>query len=131
MTGLAGVTILLGVLVILVRGPLAVAPDATLRAYRELLATDARVRIMGGCLAALAAAMITLARGSELVEARIVAALGWCMAAVAVFFLLLFPAAYRRLAESLLEAASQALRPLGAIGVGIGALLIWLGLSML
>jgi len=131
MTGLATLTILLGILAILSRGPLVFAPEATLGVYRKLLETNARVRIMGACLLALGVAMIVLAQGSELTAARIIAFLGWYMACVAVLFLLLFPAAYRRFALSMLEATSQALRPLGAMGVGFGVLLIWLGLSVL
>jgi uncharacterized protein YjeT (DUF2065 family) len=131
MTGLAAITILLGVLAILSRGPLVFAPDATLGVYRKLLESNARVRIMGCCLAALGVAMVVLAQGSELTAVRIIGFLGWYMVCVAALFLLLFPAAYRRFALSMLEATSQAVRPLGAMGVGVGVLIIWLGLSVL
>lgn len=131
MTGLAVVSILLGVVIILSRGPLVLAPEGTLRVYRKLLATNSRVRIMGVGITALAVAMILLSRGHELTSARVISIMGWCIACVAVFLLLLFPSAYRQLAESLLDATSQALRPVGAIAVGVGVLFIWLGLSVL
>ncbi len=131
MKELAIVSIVLGSVIILSRGPLVLAPDATLRVYRKLLATNTRVRIMGTCMLPLSVAMIVLAQGSELTAAWIISVIGWYMALMTVFVLLIFPSAYRQLALSLLEAVSQAIRPLGAIGVGIGVLFIWLGLSML
>jgi uncharacterized protein YjeT (DUF2065 family) len=131
MIGLATVCIVLGLVIIVSRGPLVLAPDATLRVYRQLLATDARVRILGACIVALAVPMILVAQGSDLTTAKVVFVMGWGMACVGVLLLLLFPAAYRRFAESILDAMSQALRPVGAIAVGIGVLFIWMGVSVL
>jgi hypothetical protein len=64
MNELSLVYVAVGVLVIVVRGPLIFAPAATIDFYRRLLATDARVRVMGVVVGAVGLALIAEGRGS-------------------------------------------------------------------
>ncbi len=129
MSELSLVYVAIGILVVAVRGPLVFAPAATIDLYRRLLATDARVRVMGVAVGAVGLALIAEGRGSG-IATQILFTFGWFMAAVALFFVIL-PAPYRRLAASVLDFAagisSSVSRVAGMIGVLIGAFLIYLG----
>lgn len=123
--------ILVGVLVIVGRGPLVFAPQATIRFYERMLSTDARVRAIGVPIGLLAAALLVLPPG-EGTAAGLLRLLGWIFA-VATVWLLVAPGSYRRLAQGVLEFAAQSVdsavvRGLGLFGVAIGFALIYAGL---
>jgi uncharacterized protein YjeT (DUF2065 family) len=130
MSALAIVTTVWGVLIVLTRGPLIFAPQATLGMYRKLLETDARIRVLGACVVALGVALAVSARGVDQTAAQVLFAIACLMALGAAIFLLLFPSAYRELAYTFLAAVEDptTLRAIGVLGVGIGAILIYLGL---
>ena len=123
--------ILLGLLVIVGRGPLLFAPQATLRFYERLLATDARVRVFGVVFGLLAVALLVPVPG-EGTAAGLLRALGWIFAAGTVW-LLAAPGSYRLVAQGVLEFAegsvdSAVVRGVGILAVGIGLALIYAGL---
>ena len=126
---LSVVCIALGALAIVSRGPLLLAPEATVRVYRRLIASGARVRV-GGLVAGLLAAGILVGasrRGGS--GATVASVLGWLLGALALLPLLA-PASYQRIAFDLLSVLDPgALRALGAMGVGLGIVLIGLGLA--
>ncbi len=135
MDGPAIPCIVVGVLVILARGPLIFAPAATLRVYRTLMATDARVRVIGFVLAALGAVIVRSGWGVGGLAAQALSVLGWllCFAGLAV---LLFAGPWRRVADSVMEIASESVDPaflrlVGVIAVAVGAALVYLGLRLL
>ncbi len=135
MDGLAIPCIVIGVLVILARGPLIFVPAATLRVYRNLFATDARVRVVGFVLAALGVVVLRSGWGATSLAAQSLSVLGWllCFAGLAI---LLFAGPWRRVADSLLEIASESvdaalLRLVGVIAVAVGGALVYLGLRLL
>ena len=64
MSHLAFVSIVFGVLIIIARGPLLVAPANTLEVYRSLIRSNARVRVLGLCGVLLGLAMIAAASSS-------------------------------------------------------------------
>ncbi len=117
-----------GALVVVTRAPLVIRPPEAMVLYRGLVATDPRVRACGmvyfaGGLASLAATLETsgLARQCLLVLAIVfLAATVWMMAAPAHFRG--FVDGVLRFSEESVDAA--ALRGLGMLGVGVGALLI-------
>ena len=59
--------VVVGLLIIVVRGPLLFAPERTVLVYQRLTATDARVRGLGLVLGALAVAILSTAVGEETV----------------------------------------------------------------
>ncbi len=135
MDPLAIACVALGLLVILSRAPLVVAPAATLRSYRKLLASTARTRIVGVLVLVLGVAVVTPAWGIERTVVQVLAVLGWLLCFGGAL-LLVFPAAFRLLADNLLRAASDAvdgafLRVVGVIAVAVGAGLIYVGLRIL
>ncbi len=130
MSGLAIVSVVVGILIVATRGPLVVAPVATLGVYRALLASDSRVRLIGVCVIALGLALALSARGMEGAAAGFLGGFGWVMAVGAVLLLLAFPRFYRELAVSVLDAIEDAAPALGAVGVAFGVLFVYLGLAV-
>lgn len=131
MEPLSVICIVLGIAIIVSRGPLILAPDATLDAYRGLIASNTRVRVIGLFLLTLGGPTIALTRGGE-GGAQILGLFGWLLT-VGGLMLELFPSAYRRLGTSALDFTSTSIdsaivRVLGAIAVGIGGVLVYAGL---
>jgi cytochrome bd-type quinol oxidase subunit 2 len=127
---IAVVTALLAVLILAVRGPLVIAPTATLNVYRRWISTPGRIRLMAGVLALLAVPLIVTGRPARVEHGGIamgIEGLGWFMAAVAAW-LLATPRLYQRLAYTIFDAISDpaALRAMGVFAVAIGLGLGWL-----
>jgi hypothetical protein len=133
MNGLATVSIALGTLIIVIRGPMVVAPKGTLEVYRQLIQTPARIRILGVFVALLGLAMIAAAWGIDQTAAQVVLVFGWFLSLVSLFLLLLFPTLYRGLAAFFLDALedTSAIRAVGVIGVAFGVFFLYLGISVL
>ena len=70
MEPIAIVTAFVAVLYIVGRGGLAVAPAATAAFYRRQLATPGRIRVFGGLLVLVAAALVVTARQARAAQAR-------------------------------------------------------------
>ena len=130
MSALAIASIAFGILIIATRAPLVFAPVATLGAYRGLLASDSRVRILGGFAIVLGLALALSARGVEGVAAGILGGLGWILVVMSALLPIAFPRFYRELAASLLDAIEDAAPALGALGVAFGILFVYLGLAV-
>jgi hypothetical protein len=136
MPELAVVSIALGILIVVARGPMVVAPQATLGAYRRVLETDARVRMLGVGLASLGLGLIVFARGSDAGAARFLFVFGWLLAAIAVLFGLILTSFFRRTASSFVNFLddsidSAILRITGVIALGVATFFIYLGVRML
>jgi hypothetical protein len=120
--------ILLGVLIIVTRGPLIIAPRATLDFYRRLMSTNAGVRGLGLVTGVLGAVFLLLPLGPGN-AAGILRGLGWLWVAATVW-LLSAPNSYRLLANSFIDTLDDEAigRILGLFAVVIGAALIYVGL---
>ena len=131
MNGLALISILMGVLIIISRGPLIFAPEIMRKFYMKLIATSTRIRIMGLCITPLGAVAIMVARGSDQTASLIISVIGYIMVLIAVFFMLIFPSLSKQVADAFLEAMDNLmLRILGLLAVCLGALFIYLGLAV-
>lgn len=127
----AALCIAVGLLVIIGRGPLVFAPQATIRFYERMLSTDARIRGLGVVMAVLALALLVPALG-EGTAAGLLRLLGWIFAGATVW-LLAAPGSYRLLAQGVLEfmehsVDSAVVRGVGIFAVGLGLALIYVGL---
>ncbi len=125
--------ILIGSLLIASRGPLIVAPRATLRFFTRFIATDARVRGIALALAPLAAAMIMVSLGDG-PATGILAVLGWLFAGV-VAWLLVAPSSYRRIAGGVIAFSENSvdemiIRLVGLLAVAIGGFVIYAALQV-
>lgn len=127
--------IAVGAFVVLLRGPMIFAPRRTLRAYRSLVSTDARVRAVGAVLAALGAWIVVSGpRGGDPVSG-VLAVLGWLIV-FAGGILLLFAGSMRNVVDSVLSIASESVDPafirvVGVLAVALGVGLIVLGYRLL
>jgi hypothetical protein len=131
MDDLAIICIIVGIFMIISRGPLIVAPDTTLRFYRKLLATNFRIRLMGLIFLVLTLAMILAARGDRRDGAEIIMVLGYFYSFIVVVFLIIFTSLYKLIADAFLNAMdSVMLRGFGTIALGIGILFIYLGVAV-
>ena len=131
MDSLSTICIGVGILVIVGRGPLIVAPTATLRFYdRWLLSTKARFRVFGAVFAILSIALLFSDFG-EGVLAGFLHTFGWFMAAVALLFLSL-PNVLRRFIQSIFGYIEESVddgivRIVGLLAVVFGFALIYVG----
>ena len=130
MTGLAVVSIVLGVLVVSTRAPLVFAPERTLTWYRTLLATDARVRAMGVLAIVLGLALALSAQQVEGAAAAAMGYLGWYFAGGSLLFLIALPRVYRELAQAVLDIIEGIAPILGCLSVAIGVGFLYLGLAV-
>jgi hypothetical protein len=127
------VSIVLGVVVVCSRGALVLAPAATLRWFAGVISTNRRIRILGVVTLALGGTMVWAGASEHSGLATILSVAGWGVVGLSALALLLFPGAYRAIAEALLplEAAVDAdlgaWRSLGLLGVIMGGLLIYFG----
>jgi len=128
------VTIVSGLLIVCTRGPLAVAPAATLRCARGLVATDRPTRILGVITLVLAAAMVWAGATEDSSFASLVFVVGLWVAAAGMFLVFL-PGGYRGVVRFLLpEVVTGRLlgwRLLGVLGTSIGLALIVVGVRAL
>ena len=123
-----------GILAIVTRGPLIVAPRATLRFYRNLLSSEARIRVLGAAFAALAVILLVSDFGEGELD-RLFKAGGWLMAACAFLFAVL-PNFFLQFFQSILRYIEHSVsdgivRTVGALAVLIGVVLIYVGFTMI
>ena len=132
MNTVAIICIVLGILIIVTRGPLIVAPQATVRVYRKILEKPAQVRIMGLALALLALVVVRATANEPGLLAAILNVLGWLILVVGGLMLTLFPNVAQSIVYRVLDALSDTLlRGAGLVAVGLGLFLIYLGVTYL
>jgi hypothetical protein len=135
MEPIAIVTALVAALYIFGRGPLVVAPTATVAFYRRMIATPKRIRITGVLFILLAAALIVTARQARAAQGDItflVEGLGWATVAAAVW-LITAPGPFQRLTNGFWDAVSTpgVQRAIGVFNVAIGLGLGWVAFFVL
>ena len=131
MDSLAVICIVVGTLTIVVRGPLLVAPRATLRFYARLIfSTNARCRVFGVVVATLAIALLLLP--FERSMSGFLHAVGWVVAAMALWPLVLpdgWLGFWRPIFSFLEHSVDDAIvRILGLLAVVVGVALIYVGI---
>ena len=122
MEPVAIVTAFVAALYIVGKGPLLVAPAATAAFYRRLLSTPGGVRIFGGLLVLLAAALIVTARQARDAQGGItilIEGFGW-ITAVAAVWPIAAPGAFQRLMDAFYAPPNEPLRAVGALAVVVG-----------
>ena len=126
------VTMFLGVLVIAVRGPLLIAPGATIRQFHALTATKTRIRGLGVALATMAMLVLWGGSSEEGALASFLLIVGCFLLFVAVPWLLLFPQTYKDLVDAFVPENTLGnlvvWRLLGVVGVCFGGLIFYVGL---
>lgn len=135
MSPLAVVLAYLAVVIIVVRGPLAFAPEATVdRFKRWFFPSVARFRLMGvGMLVLIAAPLILTARMTPPAHPDVVwfEALGW-LVAVGGASVIALPKPMCRLAEGIfVRAPTPVLRVLGVANIAFGLFLAWVAVAVL
>lgn len=129
MTPLAATFLLVGLLIVAARLPLLIAPARTVSAYRSMLGTNQRVRIMGVVLAGIGVLVLWGSSGVERTAAHVMYAFGWFME-LSALFLTVAPATYRSLADVILDMGDEVMRVGGALGTALGAYLIYFALVL-
>ena len=125
------VSIVVGVVIVCSRGALLIAPAATLNWFRGVIATDSRIRALGALVLILGAAMIWAGGSDHSDLATFNSVVGWVFVGISTLALVLFPTAYRGIAEAVLPSPPDAdlggWRVVGLLGVAIGGLLVYFG----
>ena len=133
MSAVGIVTIVFGLLIVCTRGPLAVAPAATLRRFRRLVETDRPTRILGVIVLILGAAMVWAGTTEDSSFASLVFVVGLWFG-VAGALVVVFPGGYRGLVRFFLPDVTGRLlgwRLLGILGTSIGLAVILFGVRAL
>ena len=121
--------VLLGLTIIIIRGPFVIWPMATRGVYQRLHKTNLRVRVIGLGLLPLLVAMILANKGDPRDAAIILTGLGSILIVFVLFFCLINPSLFRRLADAVLEDLEMfMLRGVGVFAVILGAYLVYWGL---
>ena len=134
MEPLGWATLALALLVIVSRGALLVAPEATVRLLGSLTATPARIRLFGTLFVALGAALALTAPSAADSPPNASAGLtllGWLLLVVSLWQLV-WPRGYQFLVAGFLKTFTDTavLRVLGAMGTGIGLAFAWLAFQL-
>ena len=125
------ICVAVGILVIVGRGPLIFAPNATLRFYdRWLLSTNARFRVYGVVVATLAMVLLFSDFGEGVLSGWLLA-FGWLLATMALLFLVL-PNFFRRILQTIFGYINKSvderiMRIVGLLSVVFGLALIYVG----
>lgn len=130
MNKLALVSIVFGVFIIAVRGPMIFVPETVLDLFRKIIESNKRIRVFGLFVLPIGLAMIFAAWGSTQPGALAFLVLGCIITAVTLVFLLIFPAAYKAIAEIVLDLDESVFRGIGILGVLLGIGLIYLGVAV-
>ena len=128
------VSIVLGALVVGGRGTMLLAPEAGLHWFKEVIATNGRLRLLGGFMIVLGVAMAWAGASEASVLASIMTVFGWASIGMSTLLLVLFPGVYRAIANPFLPSDTDNLflwRFGGLVGVAIGGLLIYFGVLAL
>ena len=123
--------VVMGMLIVVSRGPMMFAPKASLRFFRQLVSTDVRVRILGLVMAPLSLALGFLPLGEE-GAAALLRSLGWLFI-LATSWLLIAPGMYRAMVNGFVDffessVDSIVVRMIGFFAVLVGGWLIHFGL---
>ena len=135
MSALAVVVLFVAVAIIVIRGPLAFAPDETVeRLRRWFFSSDARMRLMGlGMVAMMAAPLVLASRINPPAHSSVpwFEALGW-LAGAGGLLVALLPGPMRRWLEGLFTGMSPTvLRVVGATNIAFGLFLVWVAVMVL
>lgn len=133
MNGLAIVSVLWGILIIISRTPILIAPVATINTYRKISSTNTRIRMMGVVMIVLSLFTILFAQKSAEAIADCYLLFGWIAALVSVFMLLIFPIIIKEILEFSLKLFSRSVtaRLIMIIPTAIGIFLIYMGIAVL
>ena len=129
------VAMFFGALIVCRRGPLLLAPAATLRWFGEAIKTEARTRMLGAFAVLIAWLMIWSGIDENSGLAAIMFILGVFIFVIAIPALVLFPRVYMSVAESVLPADFGTnlfgWRMFGLVGVIIGVAFFMAGMAAL
>jgi uncharacterized protein YjeT (DUF2065 family) len=129
MSAVSVMSIIFGIIIIVGRAPLVVAPEATLRLVRRIINNKGSLRIVGIFSAVLGMALIASAWGADQIIALILYWLGWLIFCAALAELI-FTAFVQRIAISIWSMKNSTARILGLVAVIIGAFFIYLGIAV-
>ena len=128
MNKLAIASVVLGIVVIALRGPMIFSPDAVIKPFKKLIESKTRMRIMGLVFVAPGLALIYAAWGVDHTAARVMLGMGCFIVLIPLFFMVIFPSIYSLIADIVLDWNPLVFRVIGVLGVGMGILFIYLGL---
>jgi len=131
MTAIGLFLVVFGVLIILSRGPLIVAPERTRNVYLRLFQSDRRMRWFGLVMGGLAAIVAYLFVGVSGTIPLVVFYLALLIVVIMGFWLVPFPGSANRVATKIWSAFSPlVLRMIGAVSVLFGMWLVFLGFGL-
>jgi hypothetical protein len=129
------VVAVIGILAIVGRGPMLIAPTATADFYRRWISKKELLRRLGILVLLMAVGVIQVGRGAAAAHGGIATAVevfGWFIGGAAIW-LMASPGSYQRLALSIIDSIADpsALRVIGALNIAFGLALIWVAFAVM
>ncbi len=134
MSAVGIVTIALGVLGVCESGGLLVAPEALFGWYKEAIASNARIRMLGAFVMALGGAMVWAGTSEDSGLATFLTVSGWVVLVSSALVLVLFPGVYRAIANPFMPSDTSNFflwRCAGLASVPVGVFIIYFGVLAL
>ena len=131
MSSVGIVCIIFGLLIVISRGLIVVAPATTLRWVKDMISTETRVRTLGLYALVLPALMIWAGASEDTVLANVLLIFGLFYLLIAIPWLVFFPRSYMEFTNSLLPSNLMWWRVLGLLGAIVGLVLVYFGLGAL
>ena len=128
------VTIAFGVSILCGRGTTLVAPALTLRWFKETIASNARIRMLGAFVMALGGAMVWAGTSEDSGLATFLTVSGWVVLVSSALVLVLFPGVYRAIANPFMPSDTSNFflwRCAGLASVPVGVFIIYFGVLAL
>lgn len=131
MSALSIVLIAFGLLIIVSRAPFMWAPEKTRQFTLSLFRTDSKMRLLGFIFGLIGAGFVWAAWEVPTTVAAVMNYFGFFIVALAVIFMIPFPAKMRSFAMRVWKSFSEAtLRIIGALSTIFGLALIWYGFGL-
>lgn len=128
MNAVAIVSIVLGLTIIITRGPLVFAPQKTKNFYLQFFETHQRVRGVGLLMAVVGVVILLALAESTGLLAQILIVFGWILVVGAVAFIAPFPGAAKTVIDRGFGMVNETvLRVIGALAVAVGVVLVYAG----
>lgn len=128
MNKLSLICVVIGAVIIILRGPLLFAPKAVMNLSRQLVKTNIRVRFIGIFVFALCLAIFMATWDSNIFLGRLIFTLTILMTLPFIWFFLISPKTFREIIDFISYIDPSVLRCFGLLAIVIGFLFLYLGL---
>ena len=132
MNSMGLLSIIVGIIIIALRGPFIFAPKTAMEfSSKKLTSTNNRIRLLGLLVLAFSILLIIIGLKSGIYLEKVIVVFGFIIGIFSIFLFLLFPGNYKQIIDVISNFDSLALRAIGVLGTAVGVFFIIQGISIL